>query len=628
MGVSVDMKREKPESIQYGDRCGTTPTAKGSDLGAGRLRGILALQRLVGNAAVRSLLSTPVRHPDALTYPVQRFVGPEHAQLGDSTGASVDLGGGVVLTWGQVVAIAGDEYGSIDELEADAKTADGRARIRAALEHDQIPPSAIPGTLPSKTTVVASGKTAEQEQEARYDALVVANLSHFAAGGTAVETWTGHHQDALAKGVDAGIDGDESAHQLALVTEAFGEHFLTDCFSGGHVRTPRTAILDWYSTVFGPKVVIHLIDDLRAHLTANFAAQIAAQLPDPLPPAIPPLSELVSQEVENVLMAFIGPDGMAGLGVTAGIYIAGAVSGTLHDMEGERGVWVNSIAHPTPWVAYGDNRLAQSPDSQSEAEAAIAAAKAQVEQAFDIGGRFRRTVAVPYAPPQTTYFGFDSDILNESARADCQAAGDYLRVHPEVTVSLVGHSCPLGPDAYNYDLGLLRATAIQAVLIGSGADAARISVSSMGENQLVTQDPKEYRLDRRVEFVWGTNPVSVPSREHDEAFEAMNQACPPPYQVVLDRVPREVPDLNSALEDWHWGSMPKNLQDGFNTWVSVHIAPLIGGLLKDKHLDPIYPIPGIAFTIDPRAAVTKETTALLADPVKYLGEAFGVAAGP
>jgi hypothetical protein len=86
--------------------------------------------------------------------------------------------------------------------------------------------------------------------------------------------------------------------------------------------------------------------------------------------------------------------------------------------------------------------------------------------------------------------------------------------------------------------------------------------------------------------------------------------------------------LNLALEDWHWGSMPKNLQDGFNTWVSVHIAPLIGGLLKDKHLDPIYPIPGTALTIDPRAAVTKETTALLADPVKYLNEAFGIAAGP
>ncbi len=591
--------------------------------GIGRHAGERASRGAVGPAAAS--------YGSRLIQPVQRFIGPEHAQLGDSTGASIDLGGGVVLTWGQVVAIAGDEYGSIDELEADAKTADGRARIRAALEHDQIPPSTIPSTLPSKKTKVASGKTAEEEQEARYNALAIANVSHFAAGGTAIETWTAHHQDALAKAVEAGIDGDEPAHQLALATEAFGEHFLTDSFSGGHVRTPRAAILDWYSTTFGPKVVIHLIDDLRRRLTASFAAQIAAQLPSSVGPAVPPLSELVSESVEKVILMIVGPEGLAVLGARLGTYIGGAVSGTLHDMEGERGVWVNSVAHPTPWVAYGDLRLAQSPVSETEAKAAIVVAKAQVEKAFDIGSRFRRTVAVPYSPPQTTYFGLNSGALDASARADCEAAGDYLRVHPEVTVNLVGHTCPLGPEAYNYSLGLRRATAVQTVLVGSGVDAARIAVSSMGENQLVTQDPKNYRLDRRVEFVWGANPVSAPSREYEEAYDTLAVVCPPPYQAILDRVPREVPDLNVALEDWHWGSMPKNLQTGFNTWVSVHIAPLVGGILADKRLDPIYPIPGTIYTIDPRAAIMKEMTGskgLLADPIKYLNEAFGTSAGP
>jgi hypothetical protein len=45
--------------------------------------------------------------------------------------------------------------------------------------------------------------------------------------------------------------------------------------------------------------------------------------------------------------------------------LAGVVSGAMHDMDGKRGVAVSSEAHPEPWTAYGDAKLADSPVSEA-----------------------------------------------------------------------------------------------------------------------------------------------------------------------------------------------------------------------------------------------------------------------
>lgn len=121
----------------------------------GPLGGLLRVQRVLGNAAfARYLKSAQALDPSptsgfAPRFPapppgvrvhgggarlIARFVGSEHAELGDTTNATIDLGDGVELTWGQVVAIAGDEYGTVEELEAATRTPEGKAKLRAALE--------------------------------------------------------------------------------------------------------------------------------------------------------------------------------------------------------------------------------------------------------------------------------------------------------------------------------------------------------------------------------------------------------------------------------------------------------------------------------------------------------------
>src|SRR3954454_11609662 len=95
--------------------------------------GVLSLQQQVGNKGVVSLLS------QRRARTVQRYEGPEHAAIGNVTGMQIDLGNGVVLDWGQVVAIAGDEVGTEDELREWVTTDTGKARIRAAVEHAEMP---------------------------------------------------------------------------------------------------------------------------------------------------------------------------------------------------------------------------------------------------------------------------------------------------------------------------------------------------------------------------------------------------------------------------------------------------------------------------------------------------------
>src|SRR5262249_19967275 len=156
------------------------------------------------------------------------------------------------LSWGQVVALAGDYYGSLEQLRADAATSEGKQRIRAALEEYSSPGPGVV-RLPAPTPE-ERGKL-----QAQYALLALQNIPHFLVGGTARETWLGHHARAVDQAVRAGIAGDKGALNEAMLIEAFGQHFLTDSFSAGHIRTPRAEIDAWYVGVFAPRVFDHLL---------------------------------------------------------------------------------------------------------------------------------------------------------------------------------------------------------------------------------------------------------------------------------------------------------------------------------------------------------------------------------
>jgi outer membrane protein OmpA-like peptidoglycan-associated protein len=593
---------------------------------------VLALQRSAGNAAVSRALGART---------LARFVGTEHAELGNTTGTSIDLGNGVVLTWGEIVALAGDEYATVEELIADTKTDEGKARLRAALEHDGIP-GAIAGTLPAPTPAQRSA------HEAKYIQLAMSNIAHFPDGGEALNAWASYHAAAVELAVQAGLANDPSGMPLAYANEAFGEHFLTDCFSGGHIRTPRRQIVEFYTRTFAPRVATPLLANLRTRLIEALVAEASPQTSVPDWKLRDKIAGRVNPGIDNAIAA---AGGMPKLTEFIGLGVAGAISGAMHDKEGEDGVMVASDDHPEPWRAYGDKGLHKSPVSREQATKAIAEAKAQVDEAFLFGqeeGATRDTVVATDTPPARVHFGFNSSALTGEATGAVSTAAAYMAYRPETVVRITGHTDPIGSDAANEVLGKARADAVASALTARGVEPGRVTAESMGEKALVTADPKQYSRDRRADLGWASDAAAAagngaqPSDQERSTQRAMEKAQErADAALVLRFVPRtveeraggaSVPGGNAELPDWHWGRLDAGFRATVDDWirsmVGTKLETALDGVAQLDAVTETVPITGTVITVNPRDRAKEIVRALMAAPTQQLGDLMGEAPGP
>jgi peptidoglycan-associated lipoprotein len=77
------------------------------------------------------------------------------------------------------------------------------------------------------------------------------------------------------------------------------------------------------------------------------------------------------------------------------------------------------------------------------------------------------------------------------------AVTDLLLARPEVAVDIEGHTCRLGSEGYNDQLGQRRAEAIRKYLVETGVAARQVSrQSSYGEHRPVCPEPSEDCLRR------------------------------------------------------------------------------------------------------------------------------------
>ena len=117
----------------------------------------------------------------------------------------------------------------------------------------------------------------------------------------------------------------------------------------------------------------------------------------------------------------------------------------------------------------------------------------------------------PPKPPKVTrevpvlnhvLFDFDKSSLKESGKAEASKVVDWLKEYSKDTVSVEGHTCNIGEDAYNKALGQRRADAVAKYLVDSGVDASRVSSVSYGEDRpAVPNDSAANRkLNRRAVF--------------------------------------------------------------------------------------------------------------------------------
>jgi hypothetical protein len=293
--------------------------------------------------------------------------------------AEVPVGGGLVLSYGDLVAFGGDHFKDFNQLGGEAASPAGRTRLKKLRD--------LTDSEATGSPAYEDAATISKEYAERYKNLALENIPHFSGGGTALATWQAIHRDAVLAALEAGKKGDSGGLARAYAMNAFGDHFLTDSFSSGHVRTPREQTIVFYKKL-AKDVFQHIID----HLTDRLGSRIYELLRQDYGRVRAFGGEADRQDAiarvrVQVMQKIAKSGGAAKLQEQFGLYVGGAVSKIMHDRENAQGLDVVSTRHPEGWTAFGDARMETPANAKNLAymTEAVQASKLDLLAAFRIG---------------------------------------------------------------------------------------------------------------------------------------------------------------------------------------------------------------------------------------------------
>jgi hypothetical protein len=224
-----------------------------------------------------------IYQPESSDKAIQGFMGSEHRDIGDLALGKIPTSivyteSGKRLTFGEMIALAGDYFGTYFEMNELSKSQVGRAKISWALWRALDLPKNLEPKVSTDIKKAAEIKKAVVE---RYHVLASENVSHFSAGGTAWSTYLKWHSEAMVDAIDAGLHSDGKLWQRAISKEGFACHFLTDMFSAGHVRTPRLEMRSWYMQYFRDsidRIIRYMADFIYKQLDKKNALPTKAKI--------------------------------------------------------------------------------------------------------------------------------------------------------------------------------------------------------------------------------------------------------------------------------------------------------------------------------------------------------------
>jgi outer membrane protein OmpA-like peptidoglycan-associated protein len=99
-------------------------------------------------------------------------------------------------------------------------------------------------------------------------------------------------------------------------------------------------------------------------------------------------------------------------------------------------------------------------------------------------------------------FKFDHADLTRPAQQTLDDVASQLAAHPELRVTIEGHTDWIGTEDYNLGLGQRRAESVRDYLVQHGVDASQLEVKSLGESQPVADNHTRAgrAMNRRAEF--------------------------------------------------------------------------------------------------------------------------------
>ena len=115
----------------------------------------------------------------------------------------------------------------------------------------------------------------------------------------------------------------------------------------------------------------------------------------------------------------------------------------------------------------------------------------------DSGERSNGITTPPMVP---IYYNLDSAGIRNDQVERLEYNADHIK-KTGASVVVEGNTDPQGTGEYNMTLGEKRAQSARKYLIILGVDPNQLNTVSYGEENLQTDDPADYVLDRRSDFV-------------------------------------------------------------------------------------------------------------------------------
>jgi hypothetical protein len=349
------------------------------------------------------------------TTQVQRFETNEHKLMGDegSGGATIKLNDELTVTFGDITALAGDFFGSVGQIRSLAKVqGDGKNRprtsdeikyalyvkVRRTHKDSDFGEEVVNAVTRRYYTLAGTNRThftnpegldspTHEELATRRDHSVVgANIRtayglpsdiHIKSKGQTVTnagSYRNNHIMAIEEAARAGKEGQPL--DAAMLSEAFASHFLTDAYAAGHIRTPRSAISDWWNPrvpMFWHNLKLWMAENIAKHINDGWS--LASM------PTVQQLWEM-SRDTLNAVVSSKGiPD----------LTFGDAISGAVHDRDNEEGVMAQVGDDVVKLVGDGqvldekDRALVAGVDAHKKAAAGVKASLEDVRQAFEKG---------------------------------------------------------------------------------------------------------------------------------------------------------------------------------------------------------------------------------------------------
>lgn len=165
------------------------------------------------------------------------------------------------------------------------------------------------------------------------------------------------HENAILQAYRAALHGDSAAE--AFARDAAAQHFLTDAFSAGHIRTRRASIIAYWNARYPHffQSVLRTMERTIAHALNRQSALVTYVVPESTDLPIPLVGKSFRSRVHEDIAALLKDAPPVTFGDTLG-KIA-------HDVDNETGLWVvNDLGQK--WRAYGDGHMYQAdPDNRT-----------------------------------------------------------------------------------------------------------------------------------------------------------------------------------------------------------------------------------------------------------------------